>query len=131
MIRLQADFNGLFGDLLCLSHGDTCRDEAGNDVPLVAGMPVTAFEPDTDDDGLPAYLIATGRVEPSSDWLQCNGSRWALRIDEHGVRHQSDEDIQYHRHVIEKVQNGLERAATEGVVEHDEAEARLGKWLIE
>ena len=51
MIRLQADFNGLFGELLCLSHSDTCSDEAGNDVPLVAGMTVTAFEADTDDNG--------------------------------------------------------------------------------
>lgn len=90
MIRLRADFNGLFGDLLCLSHGDTCADEAANEVLLISGMPVTAFEPDTDDDGQPADLIATGIVEPSPDWLQCNGSRWALRIDEHGVRHQSE-----------------------------------------
>lgn len=87
MIRLRADFNGLFDDLLCLSHSDTCRDEAGNAVPLTAGMRVTAFEPDTDDDGQPADLIATGVVEPSPDWLQCNGSRWALRIEEQGVRH--------------------------------------------
>jgi hypothetical protein len=90
MIRLQADFNGLFGDLLCLSHGETCRDQAGNQVPLVAGMLVTAFEPDTDDDGHPADLVATGVVEPSPAWLQCNGSRWALRIDEQGVRHESE-----------------------------------------
>lgn len=89
MMRLEADFNGLFGDLLCLSHADTCRDEAGNEVPLVAGMAVTAFEPDTDDDGRPADLIATGIVEPSPTSLQCNGSRWVLRIDEHGMRHES------------------------------------------
>lgn len=90
MIRLKADFNGLFGDLLCLSHGDTCRDEAGNEVPLVTGMMVTAFEPDTGDNGEPDELIASGVVEPSPAWLQCNGSRWALRIDAHGVRHQSE-----------------------------------------
>ena len=90
MTRLQADFNGLFGDLLCLSHGDTCTDEGGNEVPLVAGMAVVAFEPDIDDDGQPADLVATGVVEPSPEWLQCDGSRWALRIDEHGVRHQRE-----------------------------------------
>jgi hypothetical protein len=129
MIRLRADFNGLFGDLLCLSHGDTCRDEAGNEVSLAAGMRVMAFEPDTDDDGQPADLIATGVVELSPDWLQCNGSRWALRIDEHGVRHQSDADIQYHLHVTTKVRSGLERADTEGAIEQDEAEARLSKWI--
>lgn len=89
MIRLQADFNGLFGNLLCLSHSDTCPDEAGNEIALAAGMRVTAFEPANDDEGRPADLITTGIVEPSPDWLQCNGSRWALRIDEHGVRHES------------------------------------------
>ena len=41
------------------------------------------------------------------------------------------EDIQYHLYVIEKVRNGLERADTEGVIEQDEAEARLAKWIIE
>ncbi|MBW3570521.1 MAG: hypothetical protein KY467_05400 [Gemmatimonadetes bacterium] len=90
MIRLHADFNGLFGDLLCLSHGDTCTDDRGNEVRLVAGMAAMAFEPDVDDDGQPADLIATGVVEPSPEWLQCNGSRWALRIDQHGVRHQTE-----------------------------------------
>ena len=89
MIRLHADFNGLFGDVLCLSHGETCRDEAGNEVRLHAGMRVTAFEPDSDDDGNPADLVATGIVDPSPDWLQCAGSRWVLRIDEDGVRHQA------------------------------------------
>jgi hypothetical protein len=88
MIRLQADFNGLFGDLLCLSHGDTCRDEASHPVVLAAGMAATAFEPDVDDDGQPADLVATGVVEPSPHWLQCAGSRWVLRIDERGVRHE-------------------------------------------
>lgn len=86
MIRLRGDFNGLFSDLLCLSHEDTCPDDAGNPVALRAGMIVTAFEPDIED-GQPADLVATGTVEPSPDWLQCAGSRWVLRIDENGVRH--------------------------------------------
>lgn len=41
------------------------------------------------------------------------------------------EDIQYHLYVLEKVRNGLERADTEGVIEQDEAEARMAKWLID
>lgn len=41
------------------------------------------------------------------------------------------EDIQYHLYVLEKVRRGLERADTEGVVEQEEAEARLSKWLTE
>ena len=41
----------------------------------------------------------------------------------------SFEDIQYHLYVLEKVNRGLERAATEGVVPHEDAKRRLGKWL--
>jgi len=39
------------------------------------------------------------------------------------------EDIQYHLYVLEKVKKGVERAEQEGVVEHSEVKARLGKWL--
>ena len=40
------------------------------------------------------------------------------------------EDIQYHLYVIEKVRNGLEAAESQGGISQDEAEQRLGKWLI-
>jgi hypothetical protein len=40
------------------------------------------------------------------------------------------EDIQYHLYVIEKVNNGLESAVSEGTVSQEEVERRLGKWLI-
>jgi len=89
-LRLQADFNGLFGDLLCLSHGDSCPDEQGQAILLHAGMSVTAYDEDVDDHGEPDNLIATGTVEPSPEWLQCSGSRWVLRIDSRGVCHESD-----------------------------------------
>lgn len=39
------------------------------------------------------------------------------------------EDIQYHLYVLEKVRRGLERAETDGKISHEEAKARLGKWL--
>jgi len=41
----------------------------------------------------------------------------------------SYEDIQYHLYVLEKVKRGLNRADSEGVVSHESAKARLGKWL--
>jgi len=88
--RLRADFNGLFSEVLCLSHSDTCVDEDGETVQLHAGMVVTAYEDDIDENGNPDCLIATGVVEPSPDWLQCRGSRWVLRMDENGCRHESD-----------------------------------------
>ena len=89
-MRVRADFNGLFGDVLCLSHGETCLGENGDLVVLLAGINVTAFEADIDDDGNPDDLIASGIVEVAPPWLQCNGSKWILRIDPDGVRHESD-----------------------------------------
>ena len=89
-LRVWADFNGLFGDMLCLSHQDTSRSEDGKDIVLQAGMELTAFMEDLDDNGNPDNLIASGIVEPSPRELRCNGSRWILRIDENGVRHDSD-----------------------------------------
>jgi ATP-grasp domain-containing protein len=89
-MRVRADFNGLFGDLLCLSHQDTCKDKDGNLVILQTGMALTAFDEDADEYGNRDDLIASGIVEPSPQWLRCNGSRWALRIDSNGVRHESE-----------------------------------------
>jgi hypothetical protein len=88
-MKLRADFNGLFSQVLCLSHEDTAVDEHGNTVTLVEGMQATAFDEDTED-GQRDDLIASGTVERSPDWLKCRGSRWVLRIDENGVRHESD-----------------------------------------
>lgn len=88
--RVRADFNGLFGELLCLSHKDTSEDSDGNPVTLQAGMILTAFDEDVDEHGNRDDLIASGTVERSPKWLQCNGSRWALKIDGNGVRHESD-----------------------------------------
>jgi hypothetical protein len=90
--RVRGDFNGLFrgGTLLCLSHSDTCADENGNEVALYAGMKVTAFDEDLDDQGNRDDLIAAGVVERAPDWLQCRGSKWVLLIDENGVRHESE-----------------------------------------
>ena len=93
-IKVYADFNGLFGDVLCLSHEDICKDEFGNKVSLYKGMTVTAFDMDADENGKRDNLIASGTVEPSPDWLKCNGSKWTLRIDENGVYHESDREAE-------------------------------------
>lgn len=42
----------------------------------------------------------------------------------------SIEDVQYHLYVVEKVRNGLAAARTEGTVTQEQAEEKLGKWLI-
>ena len=89
-IRLRADFNGLFSQLLCLSHKETCVGETGQDVTVHEGMTVIAFDEDVDENGNSDNLVASGIVERPPAWLSCNGSRWVLRIDENGVRHESD-----------------------------------------
>lgn len=43
----------------------------------------------------------------------------------------SIEDVQYHLYVIEKVRNGLEAAQNEKILTQEQAEERLGKWLIQ
>jgi hypothetical protein len=87
---VRADFNGLFGNILCLSHGPTCKEQSGAEIPLSAGMILTAFDEDADENGNRDDLVATGTVEPSPDWLQCRGSKWILRIDDNGVKSESE-----------------------------------------
>jgi hypothetical protein len=88
--RVRADFNGLFGELLCLSHKETCMGPDGREVVVREGMEVTAFDEDVDEQGKPDDLIAAGTVERPPEWLSCKGSRWVLRVDHNGVRHESD-----------------------------------------
>lgn len=86
-----ADFNGIIDEgLLCLSHEDTCRMRAGGVVHLRAGMVLTVFDSDADEHGDPDDLFATGVVEPSPEYAQCRGSVWCLRIDEDGIRNESE-----------------------------------------
>ena len=79
--------------MLCLSHGDMCKDEFKNDVILCEGMLVTAFDEDIDLDGNRDDLLAHGIVERSPEWLQCKGSKWVLRIDERGIHNESEEKL--------------------------------------
>jgi hypothetical protein len=93
-IRVHGDFNGVWkdekGEILCLSHSETCRGEHGDLVELSSGMTVTAFDHDLDENGNRDDLLASGVVEASPDWLQCKGSKWILRIDENGIYHESE-----------------------------------------
>ena|SRR5262249_14327613 len=85
-LRLAGDFNGLFSDFLCLSHEETCLTTEGQRVEVAEGMLAVALEPDTDEDGSPSELFATGTIERAPDWLACRGSRWVLRLDPEGAR---------------------------------------------
>ena len=87
---LYADFNGLFGDQLCLSHHDICTDRAGNSIQLSAGMIVTADDDDADESGKPDAIFASGIVVQAPEPIKCRGSRWVLDIDVDGIRHESE-----------------------------------------
>jgi len=39
------------------------------------------------------------------------------------------EDIQYHLYVVEKIKNGTSRAENGEVTSHQDAKARMAKWL--
>jgi len=86
---VRADFNGLFSQLLCLSHEDICLDSEGNRVELREGMILTAFDENYEGDKRDDIFVS-GVVEPSPEWLSCRGSRWVLRIDGDGLRWESD-----------------------------------------
>lgn len=43
----------------------------------------------------------------------------------------SPEDIRYRAYVLEKIRLGLASAASEGVIEQEDVEARLSRWLQE
>ena len=81
---LYADFNGLFGSVLCLTHREFSVDEEGHQVPLQEGMTITAYDEDADDEGRPDKLFANGVVARPPVWLAHKGSRWVLQIDEDG-----------------------------------------------
>lgn len=88
--KVRADFNGLFSDVPCLSHGDTVVDENGALLYLREGLILTAYDEDVDEHGNRDDLVASGIVESSPAWLSCRGSKWVLRIDENGVNNESD-----------------------------------------
>jgi hypothetical protein len=93
-IRLSTQDAALWWEvskLICLSHRETCRDWNGNDVAVREGMSATAFDEDVDDQGNRDDLVASGTVDQGPRWLAKHGSRWVLRIDERGVRHESDQ----------------------------------------
>jgi hypothetical protein len=86
----MADFNGLFGNVLCLSHDELCTGTDGNPVPVHEGMRVVAIEPDMNTSGEPDNLIAVGTVGRPRTWLTHTGSRWVMFVDDNGIRHESD-----------------------------------------
>lgn len=77
-------------DLLCLSHEGFAVTETGARIELSAGLWLTAFDEDADEKNRRDDIFASGIVEHSPEYAQCRGSKWSLRIDGDGSRHESD-----------------------------------------
>jgi len=93
MLELHGDFNGVWGDegglLLCLSHSEKLRLFGREQVEPIQGAEAVALEEDYEDnvrDG----LLAFGTIMRSPEWLQYEGSKWCLKVDDRGVHHESD-----------------------------------------
>ena len=39
------------------------------------------------------------------------------------------EDVQYHLYVVEKINRGIERAEKEGMLNQEDVEGKLDKWI--
>ena len=87
---IETDFNGFLApDLLCLAHSETVIDASGKTVKLEAGVVVTAYDYDADDDGNPDRILVTGTIERSPEFARCRGSVWSVRVDNSGVQWES------------------------------------------
>lgn len=88
---VEADFNGILEPgLLCLSHTNEVKTAQGKIISLQEGMVLTVYDLDTDENGNPDNIFASGVVEKSPSSTKCRGSLWSLRIDSDGIRHESD-----------------------------------------
>lgn len=90
--RIAVDFNEMPDrNLVLLSKFDTCTDSSGEQIALHPGLRVFVFMEDLDADGRPDHLVADGVAErntETSGWTAA--AKWCCRIDEQGVRHESN-----------------------------------------
>lgn len=83
--RVRVDFNEMVEqDLVLLSKQDHVTDSDGQRIELTPGLRVFLYMPDTDDDGKPCALVATGLAElnTATDWSA--HVKWCCRIDAWG-----------------------------------------------
>ena len=89
--RVRVDFNEMVDcDLVLLSAGDSKLDSSGNTVSFVEGLEVDVYQEDSDENGRPDFLVASGIVKRNSagDWS--SHVRWCCKISEKGIHHLSE-----------------------------------------
>ena len=89
--KLRIDFNEMLDDSLCLlSREDQKLDTNGKVVNLYEGLEVDVYMEDLDENGKSDPLIASGTVELNASTGWSADVKWCIRIDERGIRPQSD-----------------------------------------
>jgi hypothetical protein len=88
---LYVDFNEMWeSKLVLLSAEDIKLDVHGNAVSLREGLEVVVCMNDTDENGNPDSLVASGVVERNSATGWAAHVKWCCRIDSDGIRHESE-----------------------------------------
>jgi hypothetical protein len=77
-------------DEVLLSKDDSKLDSNGTLVSLFDGMRVAVYMDDPDENGNPDNLIAEGVVCRNTHGGWASTARWILKIDERGIRHESE-----------------------------------------
>lgn len=91
----RVDFNEMVDrDVVLLSRDDVKIAIDGTPHALFEGMEVKVCCPDDDQDGNPDPLIASGVVERNKIPGWGADVRWSCRIDNDGIRHQSELDLE-------------------------------------
>lgn len=89
---LKVDFNEMLdSNLVLLSANDAKLNSRGELVSLHEGLPVTVYMEDSDDDGSVNNLVANGvavRNRSKVGWAA--NAKWCCKIDDHGIRHESE-----------------------------------------
>lgn len=85
------DFNEMVdANTVLLSVGDTKVDTLGIVVQLHEGLPISVYMDDLDDSGNVDNLLANGVVVKNKESGWSAHVKWCCRIDEDGIRSQSE-----------------------------------------
>ena len=92
--RVRVDFNDMISSTeVLLSKGGVVIDSAGHETMLYEGASISVYDDDANDAGQKDNLIADGIATVNSQGGWTKAAKWALVIDERGIRHESDSDL--------------------------------------
>jgi hypothetical protein len=77
-------------NLVALSASDIKPAVAGESILLRDGLAIEVYSDDLNDDAQPDNLVASGVVERNSTGGSFKQVKWCCRIDNRGIRNESD-----------------------------------------